>query len=101
MLSWLAAKMLKVHRVTARKEVEKLLMGTRSSTTYDMNWLVWETFGVKDHKKRMLDVDSKEMELVVAQARGGEVLFESNSSERTMIKDGSTAAQAELWKFFG
>ena len=56
---------------------------------------------VKDHKKRLLDVDSKEMERVVAQARGSEVLFESNSSEHTMIKDGTTAAQAELWNFFG
>ena len=69
---------------------------------YDLrNELAWVMFGVNDHKKRLLDVDSKEMEQVVAQARGGEVLFESNSSERTMIKDGTTAAQAELWKFFG
>ena len=101
MLCWLAAKMLKVHRVAARKEVETLLMGTRSASTYDMNWLAWEMFKIKDHKKRVLDVDSKAMELVVAQARGGEVLFESNSSERTMLKDASTAAQKELWRFFG
>ena len=101
MLSCLTAKMMKVHRVLARREVETLLMGKRSATTYEMNWLAWEMFGVKDPKKRMLDVDSKEMERVVAQARGGEVMFESSNSERTMIKDGTTAAQAELWKFFG
>ena len=78
-----------------------MLMGTRSATTYEMNWLAWEMFGAKDPKKRMLDVDSKEMERVVEEARGGEVMFESGSSDRTMIKDGTTAAQAELSKFFG
>ena len=83
--------------------ISELLHGPPSAVHFkiDMNWLAWEMFGVKDHKKRLLDVDSKEMERVVAQARGGEVLFESNSLERTMIKDGTTAAQAELWKFFG
>ena len=101
MLIWLTAKMLKVHRVAARKEIEKLLLTTRSAATYEMNWLAWVCFGVNDHKKRLLDVDSPEMALVVAQARGGEVVFESNSSERTLIKDRTTAAQAELWKLFG
>jgi hypothetical protein len=93
--------MLKVHRIAARKEIETLLMGTRSSTSHDMNYLAWEIFGVKDQKRRILDVDSPGMSQVVKEARDGDVLFESSTSESTILKDGLTAAQAELWKFFG
>ena len=66
-----------------------------------MIYLAWEMFGVKDQKRRILDVDSPGMSRVVKEARDGDVLFESNSSQSTILKNGSTSAQAELWKFFG
>jgi len=93
--------MMKVHRVIVRKEIQTLLMGTRSSGTHDMNYLAWELFGVQDPKRRILDVDSPGMSRVVKDAREGDVMFESSSSESTILRDGSTAAQGELWKFFG
>lgn len=92
---------MKVHRVATRIEIETLLMGTRSSVTHDMNWLAFQMFGVKDYKKRILDVDSPGMSQVVKEAREGDVLFESNSGQKTILRDVSTVAQAELWKFFG
>ena len=93
--------MMKVHRVIVRKEIQTLLMGTRSSGTHDMNYLAWELFGFQDPKRRILDVDSPGMSRVVKDAREGDVVFESNASESTNLRDGSTAAQGELWKFFG
>jgi hypothetical protein len=93
--------MLKLHREKARREIETLLMDTRSISTPDMNWLVWELFGVKDPKIRILDVDSKGMSQVLKDARSGGILFEANSSQKTILENCSTPAQAELWKFFG
>jgi len=54
-----------------------------------------------DPKRRILDCDSPGMSRVVKDAREGDVMFESSSSESTILRDGSTAAQGELWKFFG
>ena len=87
-----------------RKEIETLLMGTRSLGTHNMNYLAWELFGVQDPKRRILDVDSPGMSRVVKDASEVDVLFESrlsSSSESTILLDGSTAAQGELWKFSG
>ena len=87
----IAAKMLKVHRERARKEVQELVMGTRSSADYDMKWIVYEMWGVKDDKRRILDVDSHE----------GMTRFESSTLQSTILQEIKTPAQKELWRFFG
>ena len=92
--------MLKQHREKARREIETLLMDTRSISTPDMNWRVWELFGVKDTKIRILDVDLQAMSQVLKDACSGGILFEANSSQKTILENSSTPAQAELWKFF-
>jgi hypothetical protein len=93
--------MLKVHRERARKEVQELLMGTRSSDTYDMQFLAWEMFEVKDDKLRILDVDADGMRQIVKEARKGCTVFESSSSQTTILQDITTPAQKELWQWFG
>ena len=58
-------------------------------------------WGVKDDKRRILDVDSPGMRKVVEEAHEGMTLFETTNVQSTILQEIKTPAQKELWRFFG
>jgi hypothetical protein len=93
--------MMKQHRERAMREMHRLLMDTRSISTPEYNWLVWEIFGVKDNNTRILELGGKGMHRIINDARTGGLLFETSLAEKTILEDCSTESQAEMWKFLG
>ena len=92
---------MKQHRERAMKEMQRLLLDTRSISTPEYNWLVWELFGVKNNNTRILEIGGKGMHQIINDASTGEILFETGMIEKTILEDCSTESQAEMWKFLG
>ena len=92
---------MKQHRERAMRKMHRLLMDTRSISTPEYNWLVWEIFGVKDNNTRILELGGKGMHRIINDARTGGLLFETSLAEKTILEDCLTESQAEMWKFLG